>query len=226
VGHVRAGVEAIEKDKDLTPDARKRKRHELARQTMTQLEKLPSMEKARQSVAAITAKWQEKIDGALTRPNADDAATALLLREVRDKFANLKDQQDRMKWIEKFGHDPLVPSALLNAPAGLTGLSEAQRALLQSKAEALADPKIVEAKSKVTRALVELERSYRAAPALVAQCAGLDKAIAARPLPSKPELAAPKGDMPPKANTPKANGPNWPSTHSSSPATASGPNWT
>ena len=41
VAHARAGVEAIEKDKDLTPDARKRKRHELARQTMTQLGETP-----------------------------------------------------------------------------------------------------------------------------------------------------------------------------------------
>ena len=70
----------------------------------------------------------------------------------------------------------------------------------------------------MTRALAELERAYRAAPALVAQCAGLDKAIAARPLPSKPELptlAAPKGDTPPadtpKVTRPKANSPNWPS---------------
>ena len=50
--------------KDLTADARKRKKHELARQTMDQLEKLNSVSKARQSVAAITAKWQAKIDSA------------------------------------------------------------------------------------------------------------------------------------------------------------------
>ena len=234
VGHVRAGVEAIEKDKDLTADARKRKRHELARQTMTQLEQLPSMEKARQSVAAIAAKWQAKIDAVLAKPEADDAATAVLFWELRDKFAQLKDEPARISWIQRYGNDPLIPSALLNGPAGLTGLSEAERALLQNKAEALADPKIVEAKSKVTRALAELERGFRAAPALVAQCAGLDKAVAARSLPSKPELptlAAPKGDTPPKADTPKATpptvgGPNWPNTNSSSPATVGGPNWT
>lgn len=231
VGHARAGVEAIEKDKDLTPDARKRKRHELARQTMTQLEKLPSMEKARASVAAITAKWQAKIDAVLTKPDADDAATATLFWEIRDKFAQLNDERARISWIQRYGNDPLIPSALLHGPAGLTNLSEAERALLTNKAEALADPKITSAKGKVTRALAELERSYRATPALVAQCAGLDKAIAARPLPGKPELptlAAPKGDTPPahtpKVTRPKANSPNWPS-NSSSPATAGKPNW-
>ena len=228
VGHVRAGVAAIENDRDLTPDACRRKKHELARQTMEQLEKIPSMEKARASVAAITAKWQAKIDSVLTKPEADDAATATLFWEVRDKFANLKDERARMAWIQRYGNDPLVPSALLHGPAGLTGLSEAERALLVNKVEALADPKITEAKAKVTRALAELERAHRAAPALVAQCAGLDKAVAARPLPNKPELAAPKGDAPPadtpKVTRPKANSPNWPS-NSSSPAMASGPNW-
>ena len=113
VAHARAGVAAIDHDKDLTPDARKRKKYELARQTMTQLEKLPSMEKARQSVAAITAKWEAKIDAVLPRPNADDAATAVLFSELREKFAQLKGTPERMKWIEKFGNDPLVPSALL-----------------------------------------------------------------------------------------------------------------
>jgi len=146
VGQCRAGVEAIEKDKDLTADARKRKKHELARQTMTQLEKLPSMEKARASVSAIQARWQAKIDAVLTRPNADDAATATLFWEIRDKLTNLKDERARMSWIQKFGHDPLVLSALLHGPAGLTNLSEAERALLQLKVEALADPKITEAK--------------------------------------------------------------------------------
>ena len=97
VTHARAGVEAIDQDKDLTPDARKRKKHELARQTMTQLEKIPSVEKARASVASIQSRWQAKIDGVLTKPTADDAATATLFWEVRDKFAQLADE--RAAWL-------------------------------------------------------------------------------------------------------------------------------
>jgi len=242
IGHVRAGVQAIEADRDLTPDARKRKRHELARQAMSELEKIKSVEKAQASVAAITKRWQTKIDSVMTKPEPEDAATALLLREVRDKVANLKDERARMAWLQRFGDDPIVASALLLGPAGLTNLSEAERVLLTNKVEALADPKIVEAKFQATKALAELERSYRAAPDLVAQCAGLDKASAARPLSRKSELpnvTAPKGeppkDTPPKAAevsppvpeaTPKAASPNWPSKKSSSPATAGGPNWT
>ena len=96
VGHTRAGAEAIEKDKDLSVDARQRKKQELARQTMEQLEKLPSVEKARASVASITAAWQAKIDAVLTRPKPEDAATATLFWEVRDKFASLKDERARI----------------------------------------------------------------------------------------------------------------------------------
>ena len=144
----------------------KRKRYELARQTMTQLDKLPSIEKARQLVASIQAKWQAKVDSVLLRPTADDAATATLFWEVREKFANLKDQQDRMKWIQKFGNDPLIPSALLHGPAGLTNLSEAETALLQLKAEALADPKITDAKGKVTRAMASACDQSRSATQL------------------------------------------------------------
>lgn len=231
VGHVRAGVEAIEKDADLTADARKRKRHELARQTMEQLEKIKSVEKARQSVAAITAKYQAKIDSVLTRPEAEDAATATLFWELRDKFAQLKDERARISWIQRYGNDPLVPSALLHGPAGLTSLSEAERALLTNKVEALADPKLTEAKSKVTRALAELDRAFRAAPTIVAQCAGLNKAAAARPLPERksPMSESPTSESPmlaaPKATPPTAGGPNWPNTNSGSPPTAGKPNW-
>ena len=233
---------ARRKDKDLTADARKRKRHERARQTMEQLEKLSSTEKARESVAAIQARWQAKIDAVLTRPTADARQQQRCSGRFVTSLQTSRTSAPVSVGFQRYGNDPLIPSALLHGPAGLTGLSEAERALLTNKVEALADPKITEAKSKVTRALAELERSYRAAPALVAQCAGLDKAIAARPLPGKPELptlvsktpaAAPsEGNTPatpkattPKATPPKANRPNWPS-NSSSPAMASGPNWT
>ena len=231
VGHARAGVASIEQDKDLAPDARKRKKHELARQTMTQLEKLSSIAKARQSVAAIQARWQAKIDSVMVRPTADDAATATLFWEIRDRFGSLKDERARISWIQRYGNDPLVPSALLHGPAALTNLSEAERALLLNKVEALADPKITAAKGKVTKALAELERGFLAAPAMVAQCAGLNKAVAARPLPPKPELptlvaskAPPKAITPKPTTPPKADRPNWPSNlEPGSPATASGP---
>ena len=154
--------------------------------------------------------------------------------EIRDKFAQLNDAtRPHEVGYSATAMTHWFPLPCSMAPAGLTNLSEAETGVAAEQGRSTCGPKITEAKGKVTRALAELERGYRAAPALVAQCAGLDKAIAARPLPSKPELptlAAPKGDTPPKADTPKvtppkAGGPNWPNSNSSSPATAGKPNW-
>lgn len=89
----------------------------------------------------------------LVVPNADYFATATLFWEIRDKFGSLKNERERLSWIERFGSDPLVPSALLHGPAGLTNLSEAERALLRNKVEAHTDPEIIKATRKVTETL-------------------------------------------------------------------------
>jgi hypothetical protein len=58
-------------------------------------------------------------------------------------------------------------AALLHGPAGLTDLAEAERALLRSKVEAHVEPEIISAKTKVTKAMAEPERGYRAGEAQI-----------------------------------------------------------
>ena len=240
VAYCFAGLAKIEQSKDLTPPAKKRARADLAYQALAKLEQLPSMDKARESVAANTMKLQAKIDAVLTRPKPDDAASALLLREVRDRFAAIKPEA-RLQWLERFGIEPIVPSALLHGPVGLTGLSEPERALLVSKVEALAE--IVAAKAALNRALAELDRAARAAPQLIADCAGIR--LGARPSTEPPEVKPlgkridrdpDLGRLPPRGvhapdlteppEPPKA-APNWPGSGSSTPtAVDKVPNWT
>ena len=86
---------AIEHNKDLTPQARKRKRADLAQQTLSCLEQLPSLEKARVSIASITTKWERQIDSVLVHPKPEDASTALLMREIRDKFLTTSVELNR-----------------------------------------------------------------------------------------------------------------------------------
>lgn len=124
LAHASDAMAAIEADRDLTPAARRKRKFELARQHMEQIERLPSMQKARQSVANIQERFQAKIDTVLVRPTADDLSAATLFREIRDKLANLPDERARMSWLQRFGNDPTVSSALLLAPAGLTNLSD------------------------------------------------------------------------------------------------------
>jgi hypothetical protein len=174
VGLALASLEAIERDQDLSSEWKRRKKQQFAKQTLDQLAQPASLKQARDEVASIQAKWQAKIDAVLLKPKPEDAATATLFWETRDKFASLKPEQ-RLSWLERFGNDPLVPSALLHGPAGLTNLSEAERALLRNKVEAHVEPEIIAAKAKVTKAMAELERGYRAGRAMVAQGAGLQK---------------------------------------------------
>jgi hypothetical protein len=86
------------------------------------------LERARAAADAFLAKWQEKIDAVMVMPKPNDAGTATLLWEIRTKFARLKNDE-RLSWIEQFGNDPIIPSALLHGPAGLTNLSEAERGI-------------------------------------------------------------------------------------------------
>jgi hypothetical protein len=54
--------------------------------------------------------WEKKAGLVLKEP--DDAPSAILHWEVRDKFANLKDERERMSFLERFGGDVQVASAL------------------------------------------------------------------------------------------------------------------
>jgi hypothetical protein len=70
----------------------------------------------------------------------------ILAWEIRDKFASVNDERERMAFLERFGADVQVASALSNGPAGLTNLSEAERTMLRSKIEQHMDPTIREAR--------------------------------------------------------------------------------
>lgn len=88
-----SSIEAVESDNDLSIEGKRRKRRELAKQALEQLEQPKSLAKARESCASVLGMWQTKIDNVLVRPKPEDAATALLHREVRDKFAAQKDER-------------------------------------------------------------------------------------------------------------------------------------
>jgi hypothetical protein len=166
-------LQAIEADKDLVAEAKARKKLKLGRQTLEQLEEPTSLNNARESVRLVQEKWQRKIDDHLIDVNRDDAATALLFREVRDKFASLEDERARMSYLERFGNDPQIATALLRGPAGLTNLSDAERTMLWTKVEAHVDPDIIKARKKLTQVMAEVERSYRAGRSIVGKAAGL-----------------------------------------------------
>ena len=89
------------------------------------------MLKAREAVMAQMKRWAEKV-AANIKP-AEDHAEAVLHAQVREKIGNMKE--GRIAFLQKHGTDPTVASALLAAPAFLSGLSEAELALLRTEVE-------------------------------------------------------------------------------------------
>jgi len=202
------------------------KREQVAADALAKLEQC-DLDRARASVEAQMNKWAAKV-GSLLKP-ADNEAQAALHGEIRRHVAGIKDARARMQFLEQRGSDIAVASALLEAPAFLSGLTESEIAFVRHKVEKEHLPaEIVEARARTTRALAELERAARAAPQLVLQHAGLKQ-------PPKRTQPAPKAPAPKPISEAdvKLPGlrlrkeqvrPNWSTTSSSSkPAVA--PDW-
>ena len=166
-------LDQIEHDPNLSATGKKSARAKIGLEGIDAIAASKSLDAARASVTTLVAKWQARIDSVLVKPKADDAATATLFWEIRDKFSSLKDAPARLAWIERFGKDPEVLSALLSGPAGLTSLSDPERALLRRKIEEHADPKVVAARDDATKAMAETEQACMRAPNLIGERAGL-----------------------------------------------------
>jgi hypothetical protein len=112
--------------------------------------------------------------GLVLKPPAD-ARGALLHWEIRDRFAALKDERERMSFLERFASDPQIASALLSGPAGLTNFSDAERAMLKAKVEAHTRTEILQAGEATAKTLAEAEHGWERAQAVIEQRAGIVK---------------------------------------------------
>jgi hypothetical protein len=146
---------AIDHDADFSREGNQRRKRKIAAQTIADIQALDTLERAREAVSAMQDKWAAKIGLVLKAPA--DASEAVLHWEVRDRFSSLKDEAARMCFLERFAADPQIASALLTGPAGLTNLSEAERAMLKTKVESHTPAEIIEARSATAKALQEVE---------------------------------------------------------------------
>jgi hypothetical protein len=131
------------------------------------------LERARNAVTNQMQQWETKVGLVLRHPA--DAPAAILHWEIRDRFASLKNQRERMSFLERFASDPQIASALLTGPAGLTHLSDAERAMLKTRVEGHVSPKIIQARDATTKAMRELEVGWQRAQDMIGQRAGLIK---------------------------------------------------
>jgi hypothetical protein len=160
----------IEADPRLTPEGKRQEHKKVAEKALAAFDATNSMERAKESVASVEAKWDAMIAKAIKKPtDANDVAVAM---QVRDKLANMTE--GRTAWLEKHADDPVIFSAILSAPRALSGLTDQEWRLVQLKVEAAAlAPEVREAKRAVAEKWAELERGWRNARARIAAGGGL-----------------------------------------------------
>ena len=100
-------------------------------------------------------------------------AEATVHAQIRDRLAAMKD--GRMGFLEKNATDPVVAAALLTAPPFLSGLSDAELALVKHKVEQHVSPEIAEARDATLKAMKEAEAGWQRAIDKIAERAGLTK---------------------------------------------------
>jgi hypothetical protein len=149
-GKALASMDAVSGDKDLTAEGKQRRRQDIAKRGLAQLGESPALQKARDAVERQMQRWSSEI-AAVVKP-AKDEVEASLHAEVRRFVLDLKDPRARMSFLEQRGSDPAVASALLEAPAFLSGLSDSEIALIRAKVEQkYLSPEMSKPRAKSTR---------------------------------------------------------------------------
>jgi hypothetical protein len=65
-------MDAVDADKDLVPEAKQRKKQEIATQALAQLDQSASLQRARESVTRQVQRWGEKV-AVIVKPAANEA---------------------------------------------------------------------------------------------------------------------------------------------------------
>ena len=169
-------IAAVDADKLLSAEGKRTRKADIGARALDQLTEPGSVAKAREAVEAQMRRWAAKVSTHI-KP-AEDHVTAVLHAQCREKIASLKE--NRLTFLKKHASDPVIASALLEAPAFLSGLSDGELAMVRDVVErAFLSAEIVEAKGKVADALLETERSLRAGQAMIRQHARVEKPTAA-----------------------------------------------
>jgi hypothetical protein len=175
VREAHAKLDKIDGNRDLTPEAKKRQRAELVSALIGKLDASATRTRAREAADYVLQKYEHKIDSNL-KP-ATDAQSVGVHAQIRSQLLAMKDPKERMSFFERLGGDLTLISAALSAPPYVSGLSDAEVALLRKKLEQQAPVEIIKERDFVQTALAEIERGWRAAKARIAKRGGLVKGL-------------------------------------------------
>ena len=146
-------MDEIDRNADLSREGKDRQRRKAAAQAIADFEASKTLARAREAVAYVMDQWKAKMGMVVKSPS--NIAEATVHAQIRDRLAAMKD--GRMGLLEKNATDPVVAAALLTAPPFLSGLSDAELALVKHKVEQHVSPEIAEARDATLKAMKEAE---------------------------------------------------------------------
>ena len=188
VGKAVMAIEAVNQDKSLSDAGKRSKKAKIAAQAQDELATGASLTKARETATAQLEKWASKLAAHIKAP--EDHSQAVMAAQIRQRVSDMKE--GRMEFLRtQAAADPSICGALLSGPAFLSNLSEVeQRLLLHEVEQKYLPPEIVEAKAKVSDALIDIDRSLRAGKAMIRNSAGVEKPTAAELAMARPQQVA------------------------------------
>jgi hypothetical protein len=153
-----------------------RRRTELGRQALTELANFKPFQIAEKAALENVVYLEKKmVDLPQSPTNVADVALA---QEIR---SYISDQKSPIDFAAKSMSDPRVLSAILNAPAFLSGLGDTQWNLVRERARAALHPEQAQMQKSLMKALDELREGVAATKRLL-----LERCEMARTTPADP----------------------------------------
>lgn len=164
-------MDEIDKDPDLSPEGKRRRKQQAASEAIADFQQSRSLANAKAAVERQVTKWAEKTGMAIKPPT--NIAEAVVQSEIRAHVAAMKGS--KVGFLQQHVSDPRVASAVLSAPPFLSGLSDAEVAVVQQRMEKHVAPEIAEARDATLKGLKEAKEGWRRAQDKIGEKAGLTK---------------------------------------------------
>lgn len=156
-------IAEINSDRDLTPEAKAKRAAIAAAEGVDALQNHTALIRARETAKDVIARHQKRIEETCRAPQGE--AEIAMAAEIRSYVRGI--EKDRLAWLSQHA-DEVALSAVIHAPAYLSGLSDVEMAAAKRLAEKRADPELIESRDAIARALEDVERGFAAAKAKIA----------------------------------------------------------
>ncbi len=166
-----ADLAAVDADEILSRVGKADKKKRLAAQAKANIEKSKVLAQAKETSGKQLVKWENELKSHLKQ--ATTTHDAAVYSELWNRSYRMQGAE-RLAWLNKNASDPTVTSALLTAPAAVTGLKSDEVHFLREQFEKAVLPEAAEDRPLTLQALDDLEVGQRNAFNKICQAAGVE----------------------------------------------------